>query len=96
MSELRKMDSFFFISSIGFVVFAILLAIALVYVILLLRSMSRIARTVEEETESIREDLDDVRESIKREGANAFSTLWSLLGFVRKTGKRVAKKRRNS
>ena len=97
MSEFLKMDSFFFVSTIGFVVLGVLLAVALVYAIKLLRSLNHIAHTVEEETDAIKEDLDDARESIRREGNSLFSTIGALLGFVKKTKKRLpAKKRRNS
>ena len=97
MSEFLKMDSFFFVSTIGFVILGILLIVALVYIILLLRSLSHIAKAVEEETDAIKGDLDDARESIKREGINFFSNIGSLLGFAQRRGKRrAAKKRRNS
>ncbi len=93
MSEFLKMDSFFVISTIGFVVLAILLGVVLFYVIQLLRTMNRVADTVEEEAAALKGDLDEARASIKRGG----SGLLSLLGFAGKTGKRlIAKKRRGS
>ena len=97
MNEFLKMDSFFFVSTIGFVVLGILLVVVLIYVIMLLRSLNKIAHTVEEETDAIKVDLDEARESIRREGANLFTTIGSLLGFVHKSSKRLrTKKRRNS
>lgn len=93
MSEFLKMDAFFVIATTGFVVLAVLLGIGLFYVIQLLRTLNRVAVTVEEEAEAIKGDLDQARASIKRGGIG----LMSLLGFAGKTGKRLlAKKRRSS
>ena len=87
------MDSFFVISTIGFIVLAILLGIVLFYVIQLLRTLNRVADTVEEEATALKGDFDQARASIKRGG----SGLLSLFGFAGKTGKRLlAKKRRSS
>lgn len=93
MNEFLKMDVFFVVATIGFVILAVLLCIALVYVIRLLRTLDEIAHTVEDEALALREDLDEARASIKRGG----SSLLSLLGFAGKTKKRLlAKKKRNS
>jgi hypothetical protein len=96
MSEFLKMDIFFVIATIGFVILGILLVVALVYVILLLRTLSRIATTVEEEADAIMGDIDDARESIKREGINFFSSIGSLLGFVQQRKKRSSTKKRHT
>ncbi|MDR3547672.1 MAG: hypothetical protein P4M11_05295 [Candidatus Pacebacteria bacterium] len=96
MNEFLKMDTFFVISTIGFVVLGILLIVVLVYVIRLLRTLGRIALTVEEETDALKDDLDEVRASIKRGGVGILSGILSFLGLVNKTGKRLTKKRRNS
>jgi hypothetical protein len=97
MSEFLKMDYFFVISTVGFVILGILLIVALVYIIMLLRSLNHIAQIVEDETDAIKDDIDDARASIKREGINFFTSIGSLLGFARRSGKRHStKKRRNS
>jgi hypothetical protein len=60
-------DIFFFIASIGFLVLAILLAVGLIVVIRILRSVKRITDQVEidvtEAKEGARELLCDIRES---------------------------------
>ena len=57
MESFMRADAFFFISSIGFVVLAILGAIALVYLILLLRRLLSITRKVEEDVDSIADEV---------------------------------------
>ena len=96
MSEFLKMDSFFVISSIGFVVLAILLCVALWYVIQLLRTINRVADSVEEEAQALKTDLDEARATIRREGTGLLSTIGTLTGFAGKTGKRLLKKKRRS
>ena len=96
MSEFFKMDFFFVVATIGFIVLAILLCIALWYVVQLLRTMNHLAETVDEEAQAIKGDLDDARASIKRQGTSLLSTIGALTGFAGKTGKRLLKKKRRS
>jgi hypothetical protein len=67
-----------------------LFAIILVYVIILLRTINRVALNVEEEAQSLKEDLDAARASVKRGGIG----LLSLFGFAGKAGTRLLKKKR--
>ena len=90
MSEFLKMDIFFVVATIGFVVVAALLGIAIYYVIQLLRTVNRVATTVEEEAVALKGDLDEARASVKRGGIG----LLSLFGFAGKAGKRILKKKR--
>jgi hypothetical protein len=97
ISEFAKMDMFFLVATIGFVMLGVLLAIALVYAIKLLRTLDHIAKTVEEEAHALKGDLDDVRASVRQQGSGLVSSLGVLFGFMNKTGKRLhAKKRRSS
>jgi CHASE1-domain containing sensor protein len=90
MDEFLKMDIFFVVATIGFVVLAVLVCVVLIYVIQLLRTINRVAETVEDETEALKGDLDDARASI-RSGGNS---LLALVGLAGNTGKRLLKKKR--
>jgi uncharacterized membrane protein YhiD involved in acid resistance len=92
MNPFIQMDIFFVIAAIGFVVLAILAAIIMMYVITLLRTLNRVALNVEEEAQSLKEDLDAARASVKRGGVG----LLSLFGFAGKAGTRLMKKKRAS
>ena len=96
MSEFFKMDFFFVVATIGFIILALLLCVALWYVIQLLRTINRVADTVDEEAQAIKTDIDDARKSIRREGTGLLSTAKTLTGFAGKTGKRLLKKKRRS
>ena len=71
MNAFFKMDIFFVVSTIGFVVVAVLVFIILLYVIRLLRTLNHVADSVEDEAEALKKDLDDARASIKRGGKRA-------------------------
>jgi hypothetical protein len=96
MSEFLKMDIFFVVATIGFVVFALLLCVALWYAIQLLRTINRVANSVEAEAMLLKEDFDEARASIKQEGKSLMSNMLTLTGFAGKTGKRLLKKKRSS
>jgi hypothetical protein len=96
MSEFFKMDFFFVTATIGFVILIVLLCIALWYVIQILRTINRVASSVEEEAHALKADFDDARASLKRQGTGLLSTIGTLTGFAGKTGKRLLKKRRSS
>lgn len=65
--ELIYADTFFLISSIGFIVVAIVLVIGLIYMISILRSVRRITEKIEAGIETVGEDakelIGDLRES---------------------------------
>jgi hypothetical protein len=96
MNEFLKMDIFFVVATVALVVFVIMLCVALWYMIKILRAVSHVAETVDAEAQAIKSDLDDARESIKREGAGLLSSLLTMVGLAGKTGKRLLKKRRSS
>jgi uncharacterized protein YoxC len=68
MESLLQLQVFFFISSVGFVILAILLAIFLFYLIRTTHTLSRIMGKVEKDIDNIgdttKEILDDVRDSV--------------------------------
>lgn len=67
-SNIIQADIFFFIASIGFVVMAIILAIVLFYAAKVARSMSRIVKRIELESEKVADDIENLRTRIKEEG----------------------------
>jgi hypothetical protein len=96
MTEFFKMDFFFVVATIGFIVLAILVGVVLWYVIQILRTMNRVADSVEEEAIALKADLDAARASVRRQGKGLVSSISLLTGFAEKTGKRLLKKRRSS
>ncbi|KND49330.1 MAG: hypothetical protein AB203_02945 [Parcubacteria bacterium C7867-008] len=89
MDPFLQMHIFFLVTTIVVVALGVLSCVALVYLILLFRTVERIANHVNEEAEEIRADLDDVRRKAKREGLR----LGHLITFFGKTAKRAKKKR---
>jgi uncharacterized protein YoxC len=61
-------DIFFFVTTIAVVVVALLLVIALIYLIMALNRIKHIAEQIREETILFREDIHDLRDSVRREG----------------------------
>ncbi|KND50460.1 MAG: hypothetical protein AB202_02280 [Parcubacteria bacterium C7867-007] len=88
MDPFLQMHIFFLVTTIVVVVLGVLSCVALVYVILLIRTVERIASHVNEEAEEIRADIDDVRRKAKREGLR----LKHLITFFGKTAKRTKKR----
>lgn len=65
MDELLKADIFFFITSVAVVVVAILMTVALVYVIRILRDVSDAVAIVKKEAESIARHAATVKDAVK-------------------------------
>lgn len=90
MSEILQTNIFFIITSFGVVIITILAAIALYYVIRILRAVSEIAERVREGSEQIVEDAAQLREELM--SGTIFSTLYSkaarMAGFGPKPRKR--------
>ncbi len=86
------MNIFFVIAAVGTVIFVVLTAFALYYVIQLTKTLDRIAQTVEGEANALKEDLDEARAGLKRGGMS----LLSLFGFAGKTGARLMTKKKRS
>lgn len=84
MSEFAKMDIFFVVSTAAVAVVAVLLSIALYRVLRILRNVEEVSQIVTEEGKLVREDIAQMRTSIKREGFK----LTHLAAFFRKRAKR--------
>ena len=68
MSSFIKADIFFFVTAIAVVALALLFAVALVYLIRILRDVKDISERVKEEASSITYDVSRFRAKIKEEG----------------------------
>jgi uncharacterized protein YoxC len=79
MSEFLKMDIFFVVATIASVVVALLFCAVLYYLARFLKTLDRIAGSIEEETDAIRKDIDEVRKSMKKNTVRA-NSLISLFG----------------
>jgi hypothetical protein len=80
MSEFAKMDIFFVVTTITVIVVAFMLALALYYIIRILRNVEHVSEIVSEEGDRMREDIAQMRSSIKREGFK----ISHLASFARK------------
>lgn len=92
MDQFYKMDVFFVVTTIAVVIVAVLICIALFYIVRLLSTFNRIANEVEEETQELRGDLDDLRIKAKKEGLR----LGHLVSFFGKGTKRIASRKKRS
>jgi len=92
MATLIHADIFFFVTTIAVVVVAILFVAIIIYVLAILNDLHYISGVVRKETNLLAEDLEDIRERVKREGAlslfmNLFTGLFGGRGKRSKTNK---------
>lgn len=88
MDDFLKMDVFFAVTTLAVAVVTVLFGVALIYAIRILRTFERLMRSVEDEAELVRADINDVRKKVRAEGLK----LSALLGLAHKSGKRILKK----
>jgi hypothetical protein len=69
MSDFLKQDIFFFVTTIAVVILTIFLAIAVFYVVRILRDLKYISSKAKTESDLIAEDLHELRTNVKQEGA---------------------------
>jgi cell division protein FtsX len=87
MDTLIHADIFFFVTTIAVVVVTLLLAIVLIYLIKVLNRIKDIAEQVREETILFREDIHELRDSVKNETfklKNLFSIVQRFIPFMSK------------
>lgn len=65
MNTLMQSEIFFFISSIGFIIVWILIAVCLIYIIRSMHTFSRIIRKVEENIDELGDSAKEMLEEIK-------------------------------
>jgi len=90
MDNFLKMDIFFVVSTLAVVVLAVLLAVALIRVLRILKKVDQISDIAIEESEHIRDDIDEVRASVK-DGASRIGQLLGLAASVKKPKRRTRK-----
>ena len=88
MDAFLKMDIFFFVATIAVIVCATVLAYVLWRVARILRNVEHVSEQFALESDTIRQDLAEMRGNIRR-GKSHFRSLFDFLG---KTTKRAAKK----
>ncbi len=71
MNEFLKMDIFFVVTTVAVVVLTILIVFGLVRVLRILKNIEDISLMVEEEGQKLREDIAEVRRSVREEGIRA-------------------------
>ena len=84
MNEFLKMDIFFMVTTVAVIVITILLMLLLIRVLRILKNIEDISLLVEEEGQHLREDIAQVRDSVKREGLNLMHVFDFLAGGKRK------------
>jgi uncharacterized protein YoxC len=87
VNELIHADIFFFVTTIAVIVISVLFAIILAYVAAILKDLKGISRKVKDETEAIAQDMDDLRDEIRKEGVK----LKPLVKFGKKIFSRDSK-----
>lgn len=89
MNTLIHADIFFFVTTIVVVVVGLLFVIALIYLIKVLNRIKTIAEQVRDETVLFREDIHDLRDSVRREGFKVKSLFdFGYSFFKRRSGKK--------
>lgn len=90
MDEVLQANIFFFIASVGVVLFVLLASIALYHVIKIIRSIRRIVERIEAGSETVAEDLSELRAMLTPK--RLFSLLLNITGM----GARGRTRRRRS
>ncbi|MCX6703198.1 MAG: hypothetical protein NTV02_00705 [Candidatus Zambryskibacteria bacterium] len=89
VDSLLKSDIFFVITSIAVVIVGTLFAVALIYLIRILSDVKKLSRVVRKEGENIIEDVEGLRENIKKNTIKLSDIL--SFGFFRKKSERKKK-----
>ena len=84
MNSLIQADIFFFVTTIVTIVVGILIAVALTYLVFMLRDLKHIAHTVRTGADILADDVNDLRGNIKRKGAK----VKSMIDFSKKVYQR--------
>lgn len=92
MSDFAKMDIFFVVSTIAVIGLALMLGMALYYIVRILRNVEHVSEIVSDEGDLMREDIAQMRASIKREGFK----ISHLASFARKRAASFMRPRKKS
>jgi len=84
MDEFLKMDIFFFVATVAVVVFVIFAAFVLWRLQRVLKNIEHIAEQVALESDTVRQDLAEMRSDI-RQGKGRLKSLFGFLGKLKKS-----------
>jgi hypothetical protein len=89
MNTLIHADIFFFVTTIAVIIVTLLLIVVFIYLIRVLRQVEEIGKEIKSEAVLIREDIKDLRGSVRREGfkIQSFMDFFKKL-FIRKKSSR--------
>lgn len=90
MTDLTITEIFFIITGVAVVIITALLAVGIIYLILFLRTIKRVAKAAQRASEIVSEDLSTLRDNIKHKG---FS-LGALANFAKDLGKKKIYRRK--
>ncbi|MEK7494188.1 MAG: hypothetical protein AAB630_03480 [Patescibacteria group bacterium] len=93
METVIKADIFFFITSIFVIFLTVGFAVALIYIIPVLKDMRHLSALARKEGDKLAEDLDDLRAAVKEEGMKAKSIFGYFLALFMKRQKIGRKKK---
>jgi hypothetical protein len=91
MNDFLKMDIFFAVTTAVVFFFGVMSLVALYYVIMTLRSVSRIARNAADETDQLRGDVALLRVKIREEGMRVGHLMDFFLGIKARKATKVKK-----
>lgn len=69
MNDFLKQDIFFFITTMAVVILTVTLAVALIYIVKILRDIKYISKKAKTEADIITEELSGLRQNVKEHGA---------------------------
>lgn len=92
MDSLLKSDLFFFVTTCVVILIGILISVVLIYLVRILSDVKKLSKKVRQEGENIVEDIEGLRENIKKNTIKLSDVL--SFGFLR--GKTVRKKIKNN
>src|SRR6185295_8910386 len=92
MSTLIHADIFFFVTTIAVVLIAGFFIVAIIYIVSILNDIHYISGVVRKETDLLAEDLEEIRDKMKREGILS-GLLGVIAGLFTSRGKRSSTKK---
>lgn len=82
MSDLVHADIFFFITSISVIVLSLLVAVALFYVVKILRDIQAISAKIRKASDELEQDFESLRSAVKGEGVRVKTIFDLFLEFI--------------
>jgi hypothetical protein len=82
--SIAKSDVFFVVTTVAVILITIVVVIGCAYIIGILRTVKRISRMAERTTQDVSEDINELRDDVKRHGVS----LGAFLNFFHRLGKK--------